>query len=117
LVDDPVVETNAPYTVSFATSGKDSRTTQMFINLVDNARLDGMGFSPFAKVVSGKEVVDAINSRHGETPDQGKIQSDGNRYLKTKYPNLSYIKQAKAVARGGGGGGGGGSDGEAKQEL
>jgi peptidyl-prolyl cis-trans isomerase A (cyclophilin A) len=50
MVDDPVIESNSRGTVSFATSGKDSRTTQMFINFGDNSRLDGMDFSPFAKV-------------------------------------------------------------------
>ena len=44
MKDDPTgVQTNAPYTVSFATSGADTRTTQMFINFVDNSRLDDMG--------------------------------------------------------------------------
>jgi peptidyl-prolyl cis-trans isomerase A (cyclophilin A) len=45
------MHTNARYTMTFATSGKDSRTTQLFINFVDNQRLDGMGFAPFAKVL------------------------------------------------------------------
>ena len=41
-------------TITFATSGKDSRTTQVFLNLGNNANLDGMGFAPFGKVVEGK---------------------------------------------------------------
>lgn len=37
--------------MTFAKTGApNSRTTQLFINYVDNARLDGMGFAPFAKV-------------------------------------------------------------------
>jgi len=100
LTDDPVVESNKAYYVSFATSGKDSRTTQMFINFSDNANLDGMGFSPFAKVTKGMETVDAIEKKHGETPDQGRIQAEGNKYLKTKFPNLSFIRSAKVVAAG-----------------
>jgi peptidyl-prolyl cis-trans isomerase A (cyclophilin A) len=47
IKDDPVIKTNARGYISFATSGADSRTTQMFINLVDNSNLDDMGFSPF----------------------------------------------------------------------
>jgi len=58
LVDDPVKESNKQGYVSFATSGKNSRTTQMFINFRDNSNLDGMGFSPFAYVVKGMDVVD-----------------------------------------------------------
>eukprot|EP00568_Trieres_chinensis_P009517 CAMPEP_0183302200 /NCGR_PEP_ID=MMETSP0160_2-20130417/8074_1 /TAXON_ID=2839 ORGANISM="Odontella Sinensis, Strain Grunow 1884" /NCGR_SAMPLE_ID=MMETSP0160_2 /ASSEMBLY_ACC=CAM_ASM_000250 /LENGTH=157 /DNA_ID=CAMNT_0025464939 /DNA_START=7 /DNA_END=477 /DNA_ORIENTATION=+ len=53
IADDEVKESNKRSYVSFATSGKDSRTTQMFVNLVDNANLDMMGFSPFGKVVEG----------------------------------------------------------------
>ena len=57
--------------ISFATSGADSRTTQMFINFGDNTNLDGMGFSPFGRVLgNGMDVVDKIYSGHGETPDQ-----------------------------------------------
>lgn len=59
--------------MSFATSGKNSRTTQMFINFRDNSNLDGMGFSPFAQVVKGMDVVDQIY-KIGERPNQGQIQ-------------------------------------------
>ena len=70
---------------------------QVFINFVDNKNLDGMGFSPFGKVIAGMETVDAIYAGHGESPDQGRIQSEGNSYLKKAFPNLSYIKSAKIV--------------------
>eukprot|EP00316_Scyphosphaera_apsteinii_P017547 CAMPEP_0119312954 /NCGR_PEP_ID=MMETSP1333-20130426/27367_1 /TAXON_ID=418940 /ORGANISM="Scyphosphaera apsteinii, Strain RCC1455" /LENGTH=200 /DNA_ID=CAMNT_0007317661 /DNA_START=96 /DNA_END=698 /DNA_ORIENTATION=- len=92
--DDPVVKSNERGTITFATSGKDSRTTQVFINFVDNKNLDGMGFAPFGKVVSGMDTVDAIYAGHGETPDQGQIQSHGNGYLKKTFPRLSYINSA-----------------------
>ena len=66
-------------------------------SFVDNANLDGMGFSPFGKVIKGMDVVDKIYSGHGETPDQGKIQSAGNTYLKKAFPKLSYIKSETLV--------------------
>ena len=85
MVDDPVKESNGRGYVSFATSGPNSRTTQMFINFSNNQNLDGMGFAPFAKVVDGMDVVDRIY-QIGEKPSQGEIQSKGNKYLKTKFP-------------------------------
>lgn len=84
--------------VTFAKSGKpNSRTTQIFINYGDNARLDDLGFSPFGKVVEGIDVVDKINAKHRERPDQGAIQQEGNAYLKAEYPDLDFIKKATIV--------------------
>eukprot|EP00927_Polykrikos_kofoidii_P030561 TRINITY_DN2628_c1_g1_i1.p1 TRINITY_DN2628_c1_g1~~TRINITY_DN2628_c1_g1_i1.p1 ORF type:complete len:205 (+),score=30.52 TRINITY_DN2628_c1_g1_i1:76-690(+) len=97
LQDDPVIKSNERGYVSFATSGPNSRTTQMFINFGDNSRLDGMGFSPFAEVVSGMDVVDRIY-KIGEKPNQGKIQSQGNAYLKKYFPQLTYITRAALVS-------------------
>merc|ERR1712187_524930 len=90
LKDDPVKESNKRGYVSFATSGKDSRTTQMFINFADNSNLDSMDFAPFAEVVEGMDVVDRIY-KIGEKPNQGEIQSSGNSYLKKNFPQLTYI--------------------------
>ena len=82
---------------AFAFPESKLRLLQVFINFVDNTNLDGMGFAPFGKVIKGMDIVDKIYSGHGETPDQGRIQSEGNKYLKLQFPRLSYIKSAKIV--------------------
>lgn len=95
LKDDPVKGTNARGTISFATSGADTRSTQLFINLGDNQRLDAQGFSPFGKVVSGMQAVDQIYSAYGDQPQQPRIEQEGNAYLEKDFPNLDYIKTAR----------------------
>jgi peptidyl-prolyl cis-trans isomerase A (cyclophilin A) len=103
IPDDPVEEANLRGFVSFATSGPDSRTTQIFINLVDNKRLDARGFSPFGKVVSGMEVVDSLHTGYGEGPpsgpgpDQEWIEAEGNVYLEREFPALDAVKSATIV--------------------
>jgi peptidyl-prolyl cis-trans isomerase A (cyclophilin A) len=98
IADDPVLGSNTRGTITFATAGPNTRTTQLFINYGDNANLDGMGFSPFGKVTEGMDVVDKINHATGERPDQGRIQMEGNAYLKKEFPNLDYIKSAAIVS-------------------
>jgi peptidyl-prolyl cis-trans isomerase A (cyclophilin A) len=100
IEDDPVKTGNTRGTICFATSGANSRTTQVFISYGDNSNLDGMGFAPFGRVVEGMDVVDAIYSRDGQNPDQGAIQSKGNVYLNSAYPNLDYIKKVVILGEG-----------------
>lgn len=103
IKDDPVKQSNAKGYISYAMAGPDTRTTQFFINFGDNSQLDGMGFSPFGKVVDGMNVVDSIYKGYGEGaprgagPDQGRVQMQGNAYLKADYPKLDYIKSAELL--------------------
>lgn len=104
ISDDPVEGSNTTGTITFAMAGPDTRTTQLFINLADNTRLDGMGFAPVAEVTDGMDVVTSLYGGYGEGaprgngPDQGSIHANGNTYLRESFPDLDYITKATIVA-------------------
>jgi peptidyl-prolyl cis-trans isomerase A (cyclophilin A) len=100
IPDDPVTQSNKRGYVTFATSGPNTRTTQVFINLKDNARLDGMGFAPFGVVdEEGMKVVSALYSGYGDDagPNQDLISKQGKSYLEKGFPKLDEIKSATLV--------------------
>jgi peptidyl-prolyl cis-trans isomerase A (cyclophilin A) len=92
--DDPVSQSNKPGTITFATAGPNTRTTQLFINFAHNDFLDKQGFSPFGQVSKGMDVVQKLHSAYGEKPDQGAITTQGKAYLDKNFPNLDTIKSA-----------------------
>ncbi len=101
IKDDPVKQSNKKYFLTFAMGGPNTRTTEFFINLRDNATLDGMGFSAFGEVIEGKEVIDQIYSGYGDMAEQGgrgpsqsRVQAEGKPYLDKNFPNLDSIKSA-----------------------
>jgi peptidyl-prolyl cis-trans isomerase A (cyclophilin A) len=105
IKDDPSgKQSNTRGMVTFATAGPNTRTVQIFINYGNNANLDSMGFAPFGKVVGdGMKVVDAIEGMYGEGapggrgPSQGRVQNEGNTYLKAEFPKLDWIKSATII--------------------
>lgn len=97
ITDDPVVQSNRRGTLTYATSGKDSRTTQLFINFSDNKRLDGQGFAPIGQIVEGEEYLDQIQDKYRQQPSQGQIRTQGNVYLNEKFPDLTYIQAVRVV--------------------
>lgn len=101
--DDPVVQSNLRGYITYAMGGPNTRTAQVFVNLVDNKRLDGMGFAAFGQVTEGMEVVDALYSGYGEGapdgqgPEQDKIEKLGKSYLDSKFPQLDSIKTTALI--------------------
>ncbi|HLV26947.1 MAG TPA: peptidylprolyl isomerase [Gemmatimonadales bacterium] len=104
FTDEPVRHSNLRGTLSFARGGENTRGTQVYINLRDNARLDtlnGFGFPPFAEVIVGMESVDSLYSGYGARgvtgPDQGQIAREGNAYLDREFPKLDAIRRAQVL--------------------
>ncbi len=105
FADDTVTRGNVRGTLSFAMGGANTRTTQLFINLKDNQRLDPMGFSVVAQVVAGMPVVDSLYQGYGEGaprgkgPTQDRIAKEGEAYLAKEFPLLDRIVTARVIAR------------------
>jgi len=97
IKDDPVTQSNRPGYLVFATAGPNTRTTQLFINLANNAGLDGQGFAPFGVVTSGMDVVQKLYSGYGERPDQHAITTQGKAYIEKNFPNIDSIKTATVI--------------------
>jgi peptidyl-prolyl cis-trans isomerase A (cyclophilin A) len=105
IKDDPVVQSNLRGYVSYAKPNEpNTRTTQVFINLVDDKRLDGMGFAPFGQVTDGMDVVDQLYTGYGDGSDMGgkgpvqdSISKLGKPYLDKNFPELDSIKTTRLI--------------------
>jgi len=98
IKDDPVAQSNKAGTITFATAGPHTRTTQLFVNFGKNDFLDTQGFSPFGQVTQGMDIVKKLHSGYGEKPDQGAITTQGKAYLDKNFPNLDSIKTAVIIS-------------------
>jgi peptidyl-prolyl cis-trans isomerase A (cyclophilin A) len=105
LPDEPVRRSNARGKISYARGGPNTRTVQLYVNLVDNPRLDTLntfGFPPIAEVIEGMAVMDSMFAEYscrrgsqGTCPSQDSIQTQGNAYLVRVYPKLDYVRNAR----------------------
>lgn len=105
MPNDPARQSNTRGSIAYAMTGIDQRTTQIYINLSDNTRLDKEGFAPIGKVINGMEVVDQLYAEYGETAGGGmrggkqdKIFKGGNAYLDQEFPKLDKLIRAKIMA-------------------
>ena len=101
IADDSVRASNVRGTIAFAMTGPNTRTTQLFISLADNSRLDAQGFSPLGRVVEGMDVVDRLYGGYGESAGggmrggkQARMMSEGNTHLDREYPMLDRLLRA-----------------------
>ena len=104
IADDSVRTSNVRGTIAFAMTGPNTRTTQLFVSLVDNSRLDAQGFSPLGSVVEGMDVVDRLYGGYGENAGggmragkQARMMAEGNAHLDRDYPKLDRIRRAYII--------------------
>ena len=103
MPDDPVAWTNVRGTIAYAFTDPGTRSTQVYVNMVDNTRLDAQGFAPFGRIVEGMEsVVDSIYGGYGEESGGGVRQGEqdslvvrGNAYLDESFPELDRLLRAR----------------------
>ncbi len=98
IADDPVRQSNVRGTIAYAMTGPNARTTELYINLVDDTRLDAQGFAPIGRVIDGMNVVDALYGGYGENAGggvragkQGPLLAGGNAYVDREYPRLDHL--------------------------
>ena len=104
--DDSAKMSNVRGTFAFAMRKPNDRTTQIYINLVDNVRNDPQGFSPMGRVVDGMDVVDRLYNGYGETSGggvragkQGPLLEGGNAYVDREFPKIDHLIRATIIDR------------------
>jgi peptidyl-prolyl cis-trans isomerase A (cyclophilin A) len=94
---------NSRGTVTFAQFTPDDRTTNLFINLRDNANLDALGFAPIGRVVKGMAVADRLYAGYGERPmakeNAPRLHGESNAFLDATYPRLDQIRKVTVRTR------------------
>lgn len=96
--NDPVILSNIRGTLAYAAvqdanGNACNRTTQVYINLGDNSQLDALGFTPIGSITpADMKIVDAIYAGYGQNPDQDLIYSQGDSYLLTNFPDMTFVR-------------------------
>ena len=100
IQDEPVRASNKRGTISFARAGRNSRNTTMYINLVDNTRLDSLdaggtvGYPPIGRIISGMATVDSLYGEYGAAPMRTNLTAN---VLRAEYPRLDSIAATRVT--------------------
>jgi len=104
IPDDPVRQSNVRGTIAYAMTGPGTRSTQLYINLADNRRLDGQGFAPIGRVAGGMDAVDRLYAGYGEQSGGGmrggrqeKLLAGGNAWLDAEFPKLDRLLRVRIL--------------------
>ncbi len=105
LPDEPMLQKNMKGMIAYARGGKNGRSTQLFINSVDNPKLDTAfragikGYTPIAKVIRGMEIVHRLNGQYGKKPAmiQDSLYKYGNFYFEERFPELDKIITVRLI--------------------
>jgi cyclophilin family peptidyl-prolyl cis-trans isomerase len=102
IADDRVRQSNRRGFIAYAMTGPNTRTTQLYINLVDNLHLDAEGFAPIGRVIDGMQAVDSLYSGYDEQSGggmrrgkQAPLFAGGNEYLDRDFPKLDKLARAR----------------------
>ncbi|HEX9579513.1 MAG TPA: peptidylprolyl isomerase [Gemmatimonadales bacterium] len=104
MPDDSATQSNQRGFMAYAMTGPNTRTTQLFINLADNQRLDAENFAPIGRVIEGMDVVDRLYAGYDEASGggmrlgrQGRLFTEGNAYLDREFPRLGRLIRATVL--------------------
>lgn len=102
--DEPVIQGNDKGTLSFGRGGKESRSTDLFINLENNNRLDTLnynevkGFPTFGKVTKGMEIVESLYSGYADTTmDSLNLMYDNRKEFLKLFSQLDIIQKVYLI--------------------
>lgn len=98
IKDDPQLNPRIPFDegiVSFAGSGKDSRTSHLFVAYGPNSNLGTQLWeTPVGVVIRGMDTLRTLNHEYGDMPpwghgpEQHKINARGREYIESEFPHL-----------------------------
>lgn len=105
IQDEPVRQKHKKGVIAYARDVKNSRSTQLFVNMANNPKLDTTmlngvkGFTPIARVISGMKVLEKLNGKYGKKPAmiQDTLYRYGNVYFEKLYPGLDRILSARIL--------------------